>query len=226
MDRSLADSRIRKMKEIILEEAHDKAKKVREQTASQFNIEKNKILNQQKDKVNQEYKNKLEQYSVQKKIEKSTKQNAIRINKMNARQDVILKIKDDSKDSLKQRVQGDKNHYKGMLKKLIVQGLIKMMEKSILIRCRSEDNDVVSSVLSEAATEFSKLIKDECNVDFKTNVEFDKYNTLPDNVCSLGGVILSAQGGSILCNNTLDARLNLCYGDSIPDIRRALFPDL
>ena len=68
MDRSLADSRIRKMKEIILEEAHDKAKKVREQTASQFNIEKNKILNQQKDKVNQEYKNKLEQYSVQKKM--------------------------------------------------------------------------------------------------------------------------------------------------------------
>lgn len=68
MDALSADSRIKRMKEIIHKEAEDKARKIRDQTASQFEIEKNKIFNQEKDKVNKEYKNKLEQYSVQKKM--------------------------------------------------------------------------------------------------------------------------------------------------------------
>ena len=63
-----ARDRIQKMKDIIREEAEDKARKIREQTSHQFNIEKNKILNQQKDKVIQEYRNKLEQYSVQRRM--------------------------------------------------------------------------------------------------------------------------------------------------------------
>lgn len=63
-----AKKRIEKMIDIIYDEANDKARKTREQTAHQYNIEKNKILNQQKDKVIQEYKNKLENYSVQRKM--------------------------------------------------------------------------------------------------------------------------------------------------------------
>ncbi len=63
-----ARERIQKMKDIIKEEAEDKARKIREQSSHQFNIEKNKILNQQKDKVIQEFKNKLENYSVQRRM--------------------------------------------------------------------------------------------------------------------------------------------------------------
>jgi len=42
----------------------------------------------------------------------------------------------------------------------------------------------------------------------------------------IGGIVLAAQRGSILCNNTFDARLDLGYQDSIPDIRRIIFPEL
>jgi len=56
------------MIEIIQNEANDKALKIRENSLAQFNIEKNKILNQQKDKVIQEYSNKLEQYSIQRRM--------------------------------------------------------------------------------------------------------------------------------------------------------------
>ena len=63
-----AKDRIKKMIDIIYDEANDKARKTREQTSHQYNIEKNKILNQQKDKVIQEYKNKLENYSVKRRM--------------------------------------------------------------------------------------------------------------------------------------------------------------
>jgi len=68
MNPDTARERIQKMKDIIYEEAQDRAKKLREQGAQQYNIEKNKELNQGKDKVIQEYKVKLEQYSVQKRM--------------------------------------------------------------------------------------------------------------------------------------------------------------
>ncbi len=68
MNPDTARERIQKMKDIIYEEAQDRAKKLREQGAQQYNIEKNKELNQGKDKVIQEYKLKLEQYSVQKRM--------------------------------------------------------------------------------------------------------------------------------------------------------------
>ena len=68
MNPDVARERIQKMKDIIYEEAQDRAKKLREQGAQQYNIEKNKELNQGKDKVIQEYKVKLEQHSVQKRM--------------------------------------------------------------------------------------------------------------------------------------------------------------
>ena len=63
-----SDSKIGKMIEILQSEASDKAMKIRENAFAQFNIEKNKILNQQKDKVIQEYSTKLEQYSIKRRM--------------------------------------------------------------------------------------------------------------------------------------------------------------
>jgi len=45
------------------------------------------------------------------------------------------------------------------------------------------------------------------------------------NFIRLGGVILSAQQSTILCHNTIDARLDLAFQDSLPDVRRILFPE-
>jgi len=41
----------------------------------------------------------------------------------------------------------------------------------------------------------------------------------------LGGIVLTAQQGTILCLNTIDARLDLAFQDSLPDLRRVLFPE-
>lgn len=40
----------------------------------------------------------------------------------------------------------------------------------------------------------------------------------------MGGVVLHARKGRIVCSNTLDDRLQLVYQEAIPEIRRTLFP--
>lgn len=132
MDKSFADARIQKMKDIIYDEAADRARKIREQTASQFSIEKSKILNQQKDKLIADYKLKLENYSLQRRMwvkptiivyllsERSTKINGARLAKMAERQKVSLKVKEDAKEALKKKLQ-NQELYKGLMKKMIVQ---------------------------------------------------------------------------------------------------------
>jgi len=42
--------------------------------------------------------------------------------------------------------------------------------------------------------------------------------------CS-GGVCLTAKGGKIVCDNTLDARLRYAYDDLVPVLRKALFDE-
>lgn len=56
------------------------------------------------------------------------------------------------------------------------------MEKSVLVRCRPEDKDLVQQVLKDASNEFTELIKNECGVNFTCNVQFDEHNPLGDNV--------------------------------------------
>jgi hypothetical protein len=42
----------------------------------------------------------------------------------------------------------------------------------------------------------------------------------------MGGIILHAKRGRIVCSNTLDERLQLVYAEAIPEIRENLFPCL
>lgn len=224
MNPDVARERIQKMKDIIYEEAQDRAKKLREQGAQQYNIEKNKELNQGKDKVIQEYKVKLEQHSVQKRIERSAKVGASRLKKMQAKQEAIEKVKDEARKTLEKRLQ-DQNTYKEFLKKMIIQGLIRLMEKDVAVRCRPQDTTLVESILEDASRDFSEHIKKETNFDFQVKLRLDTHQQLKDSQSQLGGIVLTAQQGTILCLNTIDARLDLAFQDSLPDLRRVLFPE-
>jgi len=224
MNPDTARERIQKMKDIIYEEAQDRAKKLREQGAQQYNIEKNKELNQGKDKAIQEFKIKLEQHSVQKRIERSARVGASRLKKMQAKQEAIEKVKDEARRVLEKKLQ-DQNTYKDFLKKMIMQGLISLMEKEVNVRCRPQDTTLVESILDDAGREFTEHLKSETGFEFQVKVKLDTHTQLKETQSKLGGVVLTAQYGTILCHNTIDARLDLAFQDSLPDLRRILFPE-
>lgn len=111
--------------------------------------------------------------------------------------------------------------YKKLIKDLIVQSLIRLMEVDVYIMCRKSDQSLVESVMDEAAGEYKKLMADKVKkldgkeppLDLK--IDTTKYlNEFSDtdsvNSCS-GGVVLHGRRGKIVVSNTLDDRIQLCY---------------
>jgi hypothetical protein len=77
MDPSLAAARIKKMKDIIHDEAHDKAKKIEGDAANQANIEKNKMINSNTDKIDTEFRDKMEKHKLKLRMYHSLYQSCI-----------------------------------------------------------------------------------------------------------------------------------------------------
>ena len=124
--------------------------------------------------------------------------------------------------------------YKKLIKDLIVQSLIRLMEADVYVMCRKSDESVVQSVLDDAAAEYKKLMAEKVKkLDGKEpplNIQIDTTRYLNEysetdlvNSCS-GGVQLHARRGKIVVPNTLDDRIQLCYQEAIPEIRKLLFP--
>ena len=147
---------------------------------------------------------------------------------------LVEKIYKEAKHKMFSKQKGDAAAYKELMKNLIVQGLIKFMERDVNVRCRKSDYEVVKTVVDTAVDEYKKLIKKEVkafeNTEVVLKVTLDSNKFLPEfnedegaESC-LGGVVLHCRKGRIVCSNTLDDRLQLVYQESIPEVRRLLFP--
>lgn len=103
--------------------------------------------------------------------------------------------------------------------------MIKLLEQELIIKCRKEDAGLVQSLLPECESEFSEIMMKECNEEFKTKLtlnESEYMTTEQGGEC--GGVVLYTRDKRIVCNNTLRERLDLCFEELLPHIRRLLFP--
>ena len=127
--------------------------------------------------------------------------------------------------------------YKNLIKDLLVQGLIKLIEPSMILRVRKSDLEVVKSQIDSAIKKYKKLMLEQVvafkdKTDIPCRVTIDEANFLPEwnesdqkNSC-LGGFVMYAKKNRIVCSQTLDDRMALVYAQAIPQIRAQLFPSL
>jgi vacuolar-type H+-ATPase subunit E/Vma4 len=95
------------------------------------------------------------------------------------------------------------------------------MEAEVHIRCRKSDLPLINEVFQKAGEEYKALMKKEVklfkdrDVPLKLIVDSDRF--LPEYTESegadscMGGVLLHARKGRIVCANTIDERLQLVY---------------
>lgn len=124
-----------------------------------------------------------------------------------------------AKDSLTERLKSDAE-MSAFLTKLIVQGLLMLVEDEVTIRCRAADDKVVQGILKAASDEYAKIIQKETGANKSSRLTVDSEK-LPAG--SLGGIVLKCQGGSITVDNTIDSRLELVMEQAKPKIRKLLF---
>ncbi|WVZ18226.1 hypothetical protein V8G54_005548 [Vigna mungo] len=211
---------IQQMVRFIRQEAEEKANEISVSAEEEFNIEKLQLVEAEKKKIRQEYERKERQVEIRKKIEYSMQLNASRIKVLQAQDDVISSMKEAASKELLSASHHD-HVYKNLLKDLIVQCLLRLKETSVLLRCRKEDLHLVEHVLDSAAQEYG----DKANVE-PPEVIVDNQVYLPpgpshhnahDIYCS-GGVVLASRDGKIVCENTLDARLDVVFRKKLPEV--------
>ena len=107
------------------------------------------------------------------------------------------------------------------------------MEAEVHVRCRKSDYPLVKTVIDAASNDYKSLMKREVKYfnerEVPLNLILDDDRFIPEydikegpDSC-MGGVLLHAKKGRILCSNTLDSRLQLVYQEATPEIRANLF---
>jgi V-type H+-transporting ATPase subunit E len=106
--------------------------------------------------------------------------------------------------------------------------MIKLLEPELLLKCRKEDLQLVQSLIPECEAEFKEIMDretKESEVEYATKlrvIDTDFLTLEEGGEC--GGVILYNLNRKIVCPNTLKSRLDLCFEELLPHIRRMLFP--
>jgi len=157
---------------------------------------------------------------IQRKIEFSTQINKARLEVLEKRGKLMQEVQQDALARLGD-VKKDSKKYEDLLKKLIVQGLIRIDEVQVKIQCLKEDLSILQNVVSKATEEYKKIWKAQVGEDVQLDVSVESEKFLPASY--VGGVVLTARQNKIVLDNTLVARLEICQDSLLPIIRGRLF---
>jgi len=213
---------LKQMCSFILKEANEKAQEIAVKAEEEFNIEKQRLIQEEKVKIRKEYEKKEKQVEVQKKIAYSNELNQARLKVLKSREEAMNRTLTEAFKRLSKI--SNSPTYKNLLVDLIDQALLKIDEPKVFVICREIDHSLVASIIGEAKSKYEKISG-------KTVVlSVDSVNRLsPPPVegsnapsCS-GGIMLSTEEGKIICSNTLEQRLSMVYEQQLPSIRTMMF---
>ncbi|KAJ3025044.1 UNVERIFIED_CONTAM: V-ATPase V1 sector subunit E [Siphonaria sp. JEL0065] len=203
-----------KMVSFIKQEALEKAREIKVKADEEFNIEKAKLVRQETIAIEAFYQKKVKQAEVSKKIAQSNHINKNRLRVLQQRQHVLNELFGEVRSKLV-NISQDSAKYSVLVKDLLLQTFYQLLEKKIAVQCRKKDVDIVTKAIEEAKAAY----KTKLNSDIEVTI--DTVNYIPES--SSGGVVVSANEGRFLLNNTLEARLDLLVDAMLPDIRIMLF---
>lgn len=204
----------------IIQEAQEKCKEIKLKTDTEFNLEKSTLIHNGKIKVNEEYAQKEKDLQSAQRVSASASTATARVRKMKDRDDLLQKLKGEILAKLAKVCKSDA--YPALLKKLIVQGLIKIEEPEVEVAVRPEDKAIVMRVLPEAIQEYRAAMAaaGHTNVNPRVSVSDTPLTN------TAGGVKLTALQNKIVLDQTVEERAHIAYTDLEPQIREGLFGKL
>lgn len=224
--------RIDQMCEFILQEAREKATEINVKTQEECELDRQVLVQEGRMKVQEEYAKKEKDLQVQQRIAQSAEIGRQTKRRMVARDDLLNKLYQLAKERLAQLSVNEKDKYTEVLRDLILQGLIKIEEPDIVVRCRKVDLELVRSIIPEVREKYVKMMKEECDETVSVSVTLNEDeskmlppppNGTPMISCS-GGIIMEGHSGRLVLDNTFDKRLEVCFHDLKPVTRKCLFP--
>ncbi|XP_008069880.1 V-type proton ATPase subunit E 2 [Carlito syrichta] len=205
---------IKHMMAFIEQEANEKAEEIDAKAEEEFNIEKGRLVQTQRLKILEYYEKKEKQIEQQKRIQMSTMRNQARLKVLRAQDDLISELLSDIKLRL-HKIMEDPEIYQGLLDKLVLQALLRLLEPVVIVRCRPQDLSLVEVAVQKAIPQY--MVASQKHVE----VQIDQEAHLP--VDALGGVEVYSGDQRIKVFNTMESQLYLAAQQKMPEIRMALF---
>lgn len=205
---------MKKMVAFIKQEALEKAREIKVKADEEFNIEKAKLVRTESLNIEVAFNRKIKQVEVQKKIAQSNFVNKSRLRVLQQRQQLLQDLFAEGSKGLLTVTQ-DNQKYEQLVSNLIIQSLYKLMGDEVYIICRKKDVPMIERQIEKAKSTFSESLS------LPLNIKIDQENYLPDD--GPGGVRMSTNNGLIVCDNTMETRLELLCEQMLPDIRTMLF---
>ena len=152
---------LQKMIQYIKQETEKKVSNIKKEADKEANLEKALIIKPEKEKISKKIEKELEDYKTKMKIVQSQKMNKLRLEKLKVKIDCVNSVFEDAKTQLTKKIKNNPEEYKKILKDLLIQGFIRLLDDKINVLCKKEDFDLVKSLIDEAKNEFLEKLKKE-----------------------------------------------------------------
>jgi len=219
---------INQMMRFIEQEAQEKAEEIITKAHSENSATRNQQIRKRTEELKEKFDKLSDEVKIEKKIAKSRQLTAARIKTMQHRDEKMNAVKAAVTEQLASV--SSNPEYPNLIKSLLAEGLLRMMEKTVEVRCREVDRKVVESQLKAAVALYEAKVKESANVELKCAVTLstDPEHWLPGppsegKIGCTGGIVLLANEGKIKLDNTLDKRLDLAMYAIKPTLRAICF---
>ena len=167
----------------IQNETQKKIDSIRKDAKKEEELEKVIVIKPEKEKIAKKIEKELEDYKTKMKIAQSQKMNNLRLEKLKTKIDCVNTVFEEAKNHLAQKIKNNPEEYKKILKDLLIQGFIRLLDDKINVLCKKEDFQVVKGLINEAKNEFIQKLKKEAKKSAQLNdlqVTLDEKYFLPE----------------------------------------------
>jgi V-type H+-transporting ATPase subunit E len=145
------------------------------------------------------------------KIKRSAELNTARIDKMRKTNELVESLQLEAKKKMAENLKQNPKSYQELLKNLLVQGLIKLIEPKVILKVRKSDLKIIQGLINDAVKIYKDLMIKQVKAlkgktDIPCEVTVDDKNFLPEwnaedqkNSC-LGGFVIYAKKNRIVCS--------------------------
>ena len=167
----------------IEEETAKKITKIQQEAIKEAELERALVVKPEKAKIAKKIEKELEEYKTKMKIVQSQKMNKLRLEKLKAKIDCVNYVFEEAKAKLVNKIKNNPDEYKKILKDLLIQGFIRLLDDKINVLCKKEDLELVKGLIDEAKNEFLEKMKKEAKKSVQINdfsVTLDEKFFLPE----------------------------------------------
>ncbi|ELP83495.1 vacuolar ATP synthase subunit E, putative [Entamoeba invadens IP1] len=211
MSQERKEAQLRKQLDYIKEMSETERSEILSAADKESSDETKATMDKEQHKIDLEFEKQIKRSDVKKRIAGSQKMSAARLQLLKAEDAHIQKLVEVVRAQLVASTQN--TEYADILIKLVMQGVKKVEDNNVTINCLQKDLPVVKKAVKDAKEKFPKV-----------NITVDETFFLEDKV--IGGVTVASMGDRIVCNNTLEHRMNQALLVALPKVRSIVFPSL